>query len=103
MNSNGYAPSLLDTEYGECYICHYECDTARHEIFYGTAARKLSKRYGLWVNLCPRCHRMIHKDKESKEAVKLIKAGKAAFLKAGHTEDDFIRIFGRGEIKSWEI
>ena len=52
MDRNGYNPSILATEDGVCMLCGLCTDTARHEIFYGTGERSLSKRYGLWVNLC---------------------------------------------------
>lgn len=40
----------------ECYICGTPY-VEEHHIFYGTANRKLSERYGLKVWLCPTCHR----------------------------------------------
>lgn len=63
MDSNGYNTSLFSTEQGHCYLCNRVEDTARHEVFFGTGNRKLSKRYGTWVNLCPSCHSMVHSDR----------------------------------------
>lgn len=104
MDSNGYNKSLLDTEAGECYLCPYVGDTARHEIFYGTSTRALSKRLGLWVNLCPRCHAEVHADKKDGEKSKtLIADAKAAFIKAGYTEQQFTDTFITGKTKWWEI
>lgn len=60
LDRNGYAPSILDTEQGVCFACGNYGDTARHEIYYGTGNRTVSKMTGLWVNLCPRCHRIVH-------------------------------------------
>lgn len=62
IDRNGYAPSLFNTTEGECFICGAPGKTERHEIF-GAALRTKSKELGLWLNLCPYCHRL------SKEAV----------------------------------
>lgn len=40
----------------ECYICGSRMDLERHHVISGTANRKLSEKYGLWVYLCHRCH-----------------------------------------------
>lgn len=40
----------------ECYICK-NTFVEEHHIFYGTANRKLSEKYGLKVWLCPYHHR----------------------------------------------
>lgn len=57
---NGYSMSLFDTEDGTCYLCGYVGDTARHEVIYGISNRSLSKKLGLWIAVCPRCHDRIH-------------------------------------------
>ena len=56
LDRNRYAPSLFDTMPHICYSCHKIGKMERHEIF-GGARRNNSKEYGLWVNLCPECHR----------------------------------------------
>ena len=57
---NGYNPSRFTTEAGECFVCWRHTDTARHEIMQGICNRRLSKEDGLWINVCPECHRKIH-------------------------------------------
>ena len=54
LDSNGYAPSIVQYDVDACYIC-YGCREKldRHEI-YGGANRQKSKRLGLWVTLCIR-------------------------------------------------
>lgn len=42
----------------ECYICGTTGGLHKHHIFYGTANRKLSEKYGCWVWLCPYHHNM---------------------------------------------
>lgn len=102
MDRNGYNKSILDTEDGTCYLCHTDGQTVRHEIYMGTGERRLSKKYGLWINLCPACHMEVHAEPKGRKAAQLDKDAEAAFLAEGHSEDEFIRIFRRGCIKFWE-
>ena len=103
MDRNGYNPSIMATTAGECYLCGYEGETVRHEVFYGTGTRALSKRYGLWVNICVRCHAEVHADPEGEKAVTLDTDARAAFIAKGHSQAEFNRIFVIGNIKHWEI
>lgn len=59
LDSNGYAPTIMQHEPLRCYRCRRYTDTARHEIF-GGPLRSKSKQYGLWINVCPTCHALIH-------------------------------------------
>ena len=70
LDRNYYAPSILDTEPGLCFGCYNHTDTARHEIFFGWGRRTKSKRLGLWVNLCPRCHTIAHNEYKYNEYLK---------------------------------
>ena len=47
--------SIISNKY-ECYLCGKQIDLERHHIMAGTANRKLSEKYGLWVYLCHECH-----------------------------------------------
>ena len=60
MGRNGYEPSVFDTEQGTCFLCGAEGDTVRHEAYFGSKNRRMSKEKGAWANICPRCHRIIH-------------------------------------------
>lgn len=60
MSRNGYVPSILDTAKDTCYTCGMNTATAVHEVYHGTANRRISKANGFWVNLCPRCHYLVH-------------------------------------------
>ena len=48
--------SIIQSE-KQCFICRNPHYVELHHIFYGTANRKLSDRYGLTVWLCPYHHR----------------------------------------------
>lgn len=92
IDRNGYAPSLFDTESGTCFCCGAVTDTARHEVF-GASNRDNSKRYGLWINVCPPCHDEIHKDSNGRYLFLKVTAQRK-FQKA-YPGKDFLTIFGR--------
>lgn len=99
LDSNGYAPSILQDDPDACYIC-YGCrgKLDRHEVFYGPCREK-SKRLGLWVTLCHSEHHIfgpgaVHQNRDVDLALK--QAGQLAAMEHyGWTECDFIREFGR--------
>ena len=91
-DSNGYKPSIMLTVPCKCYLCNRITDTARHEIFFGTANRKNSKKHGLWVNVCPDCHRVVHADKITDLWLKQMGQRKYELT---HTRDEFVKLFGR--------
>ena len=83
-----------------CYVCGREIETEVHHIFYGTANRKLSEKYGLKVHLCPRCHRDnkagVHGgNKRIDRALK--RAGQMAFEEQ-YSREAFVKIFGKNYI-----
>lgn len=89
---NGYNKSLFNTEYGECYICHKITDTARHEILHGPN-RQLSKKYGLWLNLCPPCHARVHQEDNGR--YRYLKENAQNLFNLAFPEEDFLKVFGR--------
>ena len=98
---NKYSPSLFDTEDSICWKCGYVGDTVRHEAYCGRGTRDKSKKYGLWVCLCPRCHSMVHKSPGEGLDKELRDKGRLLFENA-YPEKDFIKIFVRGAEKNWE-
>lgn len=96
LDSNGYAPSLLNRDCF-CYVCHCGAELARHEPI-GGPFRQKSKRLGLWVSICPACHELAHGSGIMANAVSLqLKqdAQRAAMEEYGWTTDYFIRQFGK--------
>ncbi len=47
--------SIMQTE-RECLICGDDRYLHRHHVFYGTANRSISEKWGCWVWLCPYHH-----------------------------------------------
>ena len=96
LDSNGYAPSIVPG-HGEwqCYGCGRNRQLERHEI-YGGAFRRKSKEYGLWVHLCPDCHREGNEAVHKTGGYSLKAEGEiAAPTTYGWTVDEFRRRFGK--------
>ena len=78
-----------------CYECgRTKAPLERHHIFNGNPNRKLSEKYGLWVYLCPPCHRKVHAEFALREHLKQT-AQREAMKTYGWSVDDFRRIFGK--------
>lgn len=95
LDANGYAPSIVQIfEERVCFNCEATGDLARHEIFNGYN-RKKSKAYGLWVNLCPRCHMQIHDhpDRSLKVAGQI-----RSMAEYGWTVEEFRERFGKSYV-----
>ena len=87
--------SIISNE-KECYVCG--CKTVhKHHIFYGTANRKLSEKYGCWCYLCAVHHNMsnegVHFDKELYMKIKRLCQEKWEEINGDRNE--FIRTFGK--------
>ena len=80
----------------ECLICGSTHNIHIHEVFYGSANRQLSIKYGLCVCLCARHHNMsesgVHFSKPLD--IKLKKFAQERFNEA-YPELDFLKIFGK--------
>lgn len=98
LDRNGYAPSIIPFhDVTWCYLCDGRfTQCARHEVFHG-AYRSKSKRLGLWVYLCPECHRTLHNlgigDRQLKKA-----AQKEAKAEYGWDDKKFRSEFGKNYI-----
>jgi len=94
-NNNGYAESLFNTEENVCYICGKHTPCARHEVLYGSN-RDNSKKYGLWINVCPDCHQnrpgAIH---NVPKAYEWLKEEAQTLFEEHYPNKDFLTIFGK--------
>lgn len=52
------AKSIMQTE-KKCYITHSTLELHKHHIFFGTANRKKSEKWGCWVYLTADYHNML--------------------------------------------
>lgn len=73
----------------------------RHEVFFGTANRQKSIKYGLVVFLTPEMHNMsnigVHFNRQFDLQLKKI-GQKTAMTEFGWSKEDFIREFGKSYI-----
>jgi len=79
-----------------CYICDAYGYVEEHHIFFGTANRKKSERYGLKVYLCYMHHRDsvigVHFNRELDLSLK--KKAQKIFEKE-HSREEFMQEFGK--------
>ena len=79
----------------QCFVCGQYHWLESHHIFFGTANRKLSEKYGLKVWLCHEHHRGntgVHQDRVLDVAIKKVAQRK---FEETHSRLDFINIFGK--------
>lgn len=82
-----------------CYYCGIANNLEEHHIFFGTANRKLSEKFGLKVWLCPEHHRGntgVHGNNKALDK-KIKQLGQQIFEET-HTKEEFIKLFGRNYI-----
>lgn len=78
-----------------CIVCHNP-NTEEHHIFFGTANRKLSEKYGLKVYLCSKHHtgtRGVH-GKNGKELDTYLKQLAQSRFEEKESREKFRQIFG---------
>ena len=93
--------SIIQSE-KECYLCRYLYDFENtrnledHHIFFGTANRRLSEKYGLKVWLCQFHHNVgelsVHNNRKNDLILKEIAQRE---FERTYPEKKFINIFGR--------
>ena len=92
---------ITGNEKGKCFICGRHMPTESHHIFFGTANRKLSDKYGLKVDLCHECHNEppngVHFSNIQCRFLQKI-AQSEAMRYYGWSKDEFMQIFGRNYI-----
>lgn len=89
------ANSILSNE-RQCLICHTTLNLHKHHIFYGSAKRKLSDKYGCWCYLCGKHHNLSNESVHFNPIldIKLKQTTQKAFIKT-YPNLDFIKIFGK--------
>lgn len=95
LDANGYAPSIMvgwrDEGYGN----------VRHEVFFGTANRRISKARGFWVSISPTVHRILHENAGSGLDLFLKKYAQELFERT-HTREEFISLIGKSYLTAPE-
>jgi uncharacterized protein YlaI len=99
LDRNGYAPSIIPWAQDVCIICQRHNDICyplqRHEIFHGSLYRERSKNLGLWVHLCPECHRRLHNTTPAMDKFLKREGQKEAMWRYHWNLDEFRKHFGK--------
>ena len=113
LDSNGYAPSIMPNKkdmfgHPQCYYCLNGHALVRHEVLYGQNRTK-SKSLGLWILVCPDCHRWIHGEKQCWPEMEGLDAGmrlelkltaqRMAMIDYSWTKEEFARRFGKNYLE----
>ena len=87
--------SIVNNE-RQCLVCGSTYNLHKHHIFFGSANRKLSEKYGCWCYLCARHHNMsnegVHFNKPLDTKLKEYTQKK---FNEVYPDLDFMRIFGK--------
>lgn len=88
--------SILQKEMDRCYVCGTTLNIHIHEVFYGTANRRLSIKYGCCLALCAIHHNMSNEGVHFNKALdlRLKKEMQERFEKV-YPNLNFLTIFGR--------
>lgn len=76
-----------------CFLCGRAVNLERHHIMAGTANRKLSEKYGLWVWLCHDCHTGKQGAQYDRELNQRLKRLAQTAFEAKHNHDEWMAAF----------
>ena len=88
------AKSILTNE-KECFVCKTTQNLHDHHVFYGTANRKISERYGYKVWLCQEHHTGNNGVHFNRSLDIWLKSIAQTHFEITHTRDEFIKTFGK--------
>ena len=88
--------SILQNEMNECLVCGSTHNLHVHEVFFGTANRQKSIKYGCCVCLCSRHHNGSNEGVHFNKTLDLkLKKHMQKRFQEVYPELDFLKIFGR--------
>lgn len=91
--------SIMQAE-KECYITHSKNDLHKHHIFYGTANRKKSEKWGCWCWLRSDWHNMADYGVHFNHALDIqLKQDCQRKFEALYGHDKFIEVFHRNYLE----
>lgn len=88
--------SILQNEMNKCWVCGTTNNLHIHEVFYGTANRQKSIKYGCCVSLCGKHHNLSNEGVHFDRALdlELKKVMQKKFIQV-YPDLDFIKVFGK--------
>ena len=82
-----------------CYICGRKTSLERHHVLGGTANRKLSEHYGLWVWLCHECHTGTEGAQYDKHKNLALKAQAQLAFEAVYSHEKWMEVFRKNYLE----
>lgn len=83
----------------KCLVCGTTYDIHKHHIFFGTANRRNSEKYGCWCYLCGRHHNLSGEGVHYNIALNLdIKRMAQKRFEELYSHERFIQVFGKSYI-----
>lgn len=80
----------------ECYVCGQTTNLHSHRVFFGSANRKLSEKYGMKVWLCGAHHNQSNAGVHFNRQLDLrLKMDAQRVFEKQHSREEFMQIFGR--------
>ena len=80
----------------ECYVCGQTTNLHSHHVFFGSANRKLSEKYGMKVWLCGAHHNQSNAGVHFNRQLDLrLKMDAQRVFEKQHSREEFMQIFGR--------
>lgn len=86
----------------ECWFCQSQTALHRHHIFFGTAKRTISEKYGCWCYLCFEHHEGtygVHGKHGHDRDLTLKRVAQRAWEKKYGTRETFRAVFGRSYLE----
>lgn len=86
----------------ECWVCQSTANLHLHHVFFGTARRSISDKYGFTCWLCVLHHTgnnfSVHNNRKLDLILK--RACQRKFEESGHSRAEFLNIIGRNYLES---
>lgn len=92
--------SILQNDMSYCYYCGRRGALHKHHIFFGSANRKKSEKYGCFVALCPEHHNMSNNSVHYNKAMDIgLKKRCQKRFEELYSHDEFMEVFSRNYIE----
>lgn len=86
-------PSIIQPGSPQCYFCGRQHNLEHHHVLAGTANRKISDRYGLWVWLCHECHTGTDGAQYNRDRNMELKQTAQLCFERTHTHEQWMKLF----------
>jgi len=90
----------MDQELYMCEVCEMSPAVTTHEVYYGTANRKVSIKHKFQVKICARCHDAAHyKISVGHDMNMELRKQFQREYEKNHTKEEFIKLIGQDYLR----